>query len=89
MEMSIGLRPSCGLTVAESPRLTIRYCSPRDNRPFWLLFNETSATFSVISCFLFSRNLSQELLHQVPERSHAANLAALVGCVRAEQCRAE
>lgn len=50
MEMSIGLRPSCGLTVAESPRLTIRYCSPRDNRPFWLLFNETSASFSA---FLF------------------------------------
>ena len=53
MEMSIGLRPSCGLTVAESPRLTIRYCSPRDNRPFWLLFNETSASFSVFCSLQF------------------------------------
>ena len=53
MEMSIGLRPSCGLTVAESPRLTIRYCSPRDNRPFLLLFNETSASFSVFCSLQF------------------------------------
>ena len=44
MEMSIGLHPSCGLTVAESPRLTIHYCSPRDNRPFWCYFNETYAS---------------------------------------------
>ena len=44
MEMSIGLRLSCGLTVAESPRLTIRYCSPRDNRPFLCYFNETYAS---------------------------------------------
>lgn len=56
MEMSIGLRPSCGLTVAESPRLTIRYCSPRDNRPFWLLFDETLQAFlySVLSRFYSS-----------------------------------
>ena len=33
-----------GFIVAESPRLTIHYCSPRDNRPFWCYFNETYAS---------------------------------------------
>ena len=61
MEMSIGLRPSCGVTVAESPRLTIRYCSPRDNRPFWLLFNETSASFSAFCSYQIIQFLPNRL----------------------------
>ena len=44
METSAWVRPTERLHLAESPRLTIHYCSPRDNRPFWCYFNETYAS---------------------------------------------
>lgn len=39
--------------------------------------------------FLLCRNLSQELLDEVPERSYATDLATLIGCVRAKKGRTE
>ena len=38
---------------------------------------------------LLLRNFGKQLLHEVPERSHTANLATLVLGVRAEQGRTE
>ena len=44
MEISLRNRLGAIFMVAESPRLTIHYCSPRDNRPFLCYFNETYAS---------------------------------------------